>query len=212
MQMLVRILPATIQIATSEGAPIVAINDTVWIKHWNYFEYESFPQHFGFFVLWIRQELKDTSHHPGSYSLTRVDPRRNDHCLFLLRLLDISFLRDCKKVTILPRERFTKSLSLADLSPRRIQFDLDQVLLQIAVGVREAVSEVNCVVFMLELITERQGVVAEARIANIFLDAVAVVGDALTATVPPSAVSSFLVRALGHFVRVNGYFHSEIEE
>ena len=40
MQLWVGILPTPIQIFTGQATSVIAINDTIHIEHWNYFEHE----------------------------------------------------------------------------------------------------------------------------------------------------------------------------
>lgn len=42
MQLLIWVLVLTIKITSREGRPIIPANDTIWIDHWDYLEYELF--------------------------------------------------------------------------------------------------------------------------------------------------------------------------
>jgi hypothetical protein len=44
-----RCLPSSIQVTTSQRAPVVSIYYAIWIQHWNYFKHEIIPQKLGFF-------------------------------------------------------------------------------------------------------------------------------------------------------------------
>lgn len=51
VQVLVRDLPAAIEVAASKGATIVAVDDAIGIKHRNDFENVPLSEHLGFLVL-----------------------------------------------------------------------------------------------------------------------------------------------------------------
>ena len=64
MQSFVRRLPPAVQVAASQAASVVAIDDTIWVQHRHNFEYEILAQQLGLIVIWVCQESETAAHHP----------------------------------------------------------------------------------------------------------------------------------------------------
>lgn len=144
-----------------------------------------------------------------------MNPRRDNHCLLLLRFLDvfdIALLGYRQDLAVLAWYRFAKRLPLAEVFSCGIHLDVVEVLQEIGIGVWNAVSKVDCVVVVRELVTEREGVVGAAEAADVSLDVVAEVGYLVAASVPATSVGAILVGTFRHLFRVDAYFHSKVEE
>ena len=46
--------PTTVEVTSSEGAPIITVDDAVWVEHWNDLEDEVFSEEPCFIVVRIR--------------------------------------------------------------------------------------------------------------------------------------------------------------
>lgn len=141
-----------------------------------------------------------------------MHPRRYNNGFLFLGVLDVALLSDGEDLAVLPRERLAQSLPLANLSLGRIQLYFIQVVDEVRVGVGEAVCEVHCVVVVRKFVTELEGVVGEAGVANVLFDVVAKVGNPFAAPEPASAVAAVLVGTLGHLLGIYADFHSKIEK
>lgn len=57
-------LPAAVQVAACERAPVVAVDNAIWVEHGYDLEDKVAPKKFGLLVIWIRQKSQYTAHHP----------------------------------------------------------------------------------------------------------------------------------------------------
>ena len=48
MQLATGLEPPTIEVHTQQAAPVVAMNDPIWVQHWNYFENKFFSKNYCF--------------------------------------------------------------------------------------------------------------------------------------------------------------------
>ena len=87
MKCLVGYLPSAIKIATGQTAPVVTVDNTVWVEHWHDLEDKVLPQHPRLVVIRVGKEGEHTSHHPRAYSFPRVHARRDDYALALAEVL-----------------------------------------------------------------------------------------------------------------------------
>jgi len=76
-----RVKPPSVQVNSHEVAPVVALNNSVWVEERNYFEYEPFPEELGFSAVGLQQELKYALEHEGRIALSRVDSRCQEYYL-----------------------------------------------------------------------------------------------------------------------------------
>jgi len=65
--------PPPIQVTPRQRTPVVPIDYAVRVKHGNYFENKVVSEQFSFLIIWVRQEVYQSAHHPGADSFTWVD-------------------------------------------------------------------------------------------------------------------------------------------
>ena len=66
--------PSTIQVTARQRAPIVAIDDAVWVQHWNNFEDKVLPQQLRLYRVRRSKEVESSFHHPRANGFSRVHP------------------------------------------------------------------------------------------------------------------------------------------
>lgn len=74
-----RVLPPPIQISSRKGSPIISIDDSVRVEHWDNFEYEIISENLSFFIIRIGKEFNNSLHHPRSDCFSRVNSCTNDY-------------------------------------------------------------------------------------------------------------------------------------
>ena len=203
---LVRSLPAAVQVATCQAAPVVAVDDAVRVEHWDYFEYEVLSEHFGFNVIWVSQKGEDTAHHPGADRLARVHSRGDNDTLALSKVLQIVRRCDGEQLARLSRKSATQVRLSHKLAALRVALDRAQVVSQVCVGVWHRVSEEHQVIVILKRVRERQSVVRFAIVGHVLPNTIDKVTDLFTLFVPSN------VFLLALFVRVDRYFHSIVKQ
>lgn len=87
MEDLTWVLPSPVEITTSQRAPVIAIDDTVWIKHWHNLKNKLVSQLMCFRVI-RHQEIDDPLHHEWGVRLSWMDPSSDHDTLFLLVYLE----------------------------------------------------------------------------------------------------------------------------
>lgn len=88
-------LPSSIQITSSQWAPIISIDNSIWIKHRNDFKDIFIPEDFSLLVMWVCYKVQHSSHHPWANSFTRVDTWGNDDSSLFLHDLEICLFSNC---------------------------------------------------------------------------------------------------------------------
>lgn len=71
MHLLGRVLVSTIKVLSAQGAPIVAIDDSIHVDHWYYLKDEMLSQRPCLYAI-ANQELYDALHHPGGVAFAGV--------------------------------------------------------------------------------------------------------------------------------------------
>lgn len=223
MHRFVRKFPPSVEITTSQWAPVVTINDTIWIEHWNYFEDKVFPKKFGFLVIRICKKFQNTSHHPRCYCLTRVHPGWNDNCLFLLKFLYVTLFCNCKYFTINSRKWLTQFFPCADGSAGRFAFNCVQVGQQVTIWIRITICEVNRIIVVFEFVAKSQSIELLTSVTHIFADSITKIWYFFATPKPPLFLISnlitliirvvfILVCLIGFDLRIDTYFHTKIEQ
>ena len=57
-------LPSSVQIAASQRAPVVTVDNTVWIQHGEHFKDKVLSENFSLRIVCARQKVNHTLHHP----------------------------------------------------------------------------------------------------------------------------------------------------
>ena len=154
MQTLLRRFVSPIEILSCQGAPVVAVDHSVWVQNWHYFEHEVLSQRS---CLWgvADQEVDTALHHPGSVRLSRMDSSRQKDTLLCSRFgacRILIFRGDGDKLSPIASQSPTKRRPVEEALRRVVFFDSTQIILQVRVRVREAVGEELGVVVLLELV------------------------------------------------------------
>jgi hypothetical protein len=76
------IAPNPIQIDTIQITPVVAMNNSVWIQHWNHVKVEEVSQQFRFLRI-PKQKVQNSLHHDRAWSFSRMLSCHNYHTHFL---------------------------------------------------------------------------------------------------------------------------------
>lgn len=79
----VRFVVSSIQITTSYTCSVVAINDTVWVSHWNDLKNHSLPE-FNRRLALAGETFEETVHHPRARGFARVHSAIDDDITFIL--------------------------------------------------------------------------------------------------------------------------------
>ena len=56
--------PTTVEIHTQQAAPVVAMDDPIWVQHWYDLEHEVPSQILGIQVVWVKQVVEYALQHP----------------------------------------------------------------------------------------------------------------------------------------------------
>mmetsp|Transcript_4423 Transcript_4423/g.6484 ORF Transcript_4423/g.6484 Transcript_4423/m.6484 type:complete len:273 (-) Transcript_4423:1520-2338(-) len=207
VDVLMRSLPPSVQIAACERTPVVTVDHTVWVEHWYNFENELIPQHFCFSVVRIRQEEEHSSHHPRANDFSRVNTSGDDDGFLRFHDFVLIFLSDGEHLAVVARQRLTEDLPLEYFSALRVLFDFVQVMTEIGIGIRVREGEVDGVIVMLKLVTEAHRIVAFACISYVLLDAIGVIGYTVSTLMPACVLFSVC-----SFLGVDSDSHAIVEE
>ena len=119
------ILPPTIKVLSAQWTTIIAINNSIWIKHWYYFEDKVVPERLRLWCI-AHQKVDNTFHHPTCITFTRVHTSTNEDTLFSLCFLIVGILVfwcNCKVFTSITRQSPTKSTSIYEILWEPIAFN-----------------------------------------------------------------------------------------
>lgn len=183
--------PASVEVLSTERAPVVPVDHPVWVQERYYFENEVVSESFGFWSI-ADQKLDHALHHPRRIALTRVHPCTDEDSLLGQSFCTLGifvFARDSEVLASVASQRARQSTPVVKVCRVTVFFDFVQVILQIRVGIREAVREELLVVVVSEFDCESQGVVGfgVAR-PSFFLEFVLVVNNAFAYSVPACAL------------------------
>lgn len=82
----VGLFPLSVEVTAEQGAPVVAVDDSIWIQHWHNSNDEVFPQLVGLFR---EQVIDDSVKHVRGLRLARMHPTRDENGLLLSVVLQI---------------------------------------------------------------------------------------------------------------------------
>ena len=193
MQDLRGVLPAPVQVLPAERAPVVAVDNAVWVHHRDNFEDEVVSERLGLGRV-ADEELDDTFHHPGRVALARMHSGGDEDALLGPRLLAVGvlvFRGDRNVLAPVACKSPAQRASVDKVGRESIPFDARQIILKVRVGEGEAVSEVDLIVVVLESVSERQSIVEAIEPRILSLQCVLVVVDVMPDSVP-GEVSFFL--------------------
>ncbi len=86
--------PPPIQVTTSQWASVVPIDYTIRIQHRNNFEDKILPKSLSFFIIFIREIVYDTFHHPWAHWFTRMHTRSNKYSFSFAHVFKVIFGSD----------------------------------------------------------------------------------------------------------------------
>ena len=204
VQHLARPFPSPIKITTRKGAPVISIDDTIWVEHWHDLEDEVLPQVFGFNRVGIDQEIKRSFHHPRAHRLAWMHPGSQYHALPFLHVFRILLRRDGEHFALVASQRLGQRLPLDIMLLDWVSHDGIELLNQLSVGVRIAVRKIHIIVFIFKLVRERHRVQSSEAFRAIFSDAIWVISYLCSSSVPSDIL---LLRVL---LRVDEHLHSFI--
>jgi hypothetical protein len=191
---LARSLPPPIQVLATQSASVVAIDDSIGVKHRDYLEDEMFPQSSGLKSI-AGEEVNDSLHHPRGIGLSRVDSRTQENSFFGLSFgtLRVLILTGNGEVfTFVTCESPSESSSVEEVLAIGVFLNPKKIFLEIGVGVGVAVCEVDLVVIVLESVGEAEGkVVLVVPVALSFV-LIGVVVNILANPVPPHSLVLFV--------------------
>ena len=166
-----------VKVTARQRAPVVAGNNSVGVKHWDYLEHEYAAQQVCVRTLRVRQEVYDSLHHKAGVCL----PCREQNNISSIRggvvstWMDSSGYNDCsfrshlcgggggvgygEQVHHVPRQRGAEQLLSANLGPERALVQSLEKGLQVRVGVGVAVGEVAGVLSVWKLAAPVEAVV-----------------------------------------------------
>ena len=119
------ILPPTIKILSAQWATVIAINNSIWIHHWHYFEHKVVPESLSLWSI-THQKVDNTFHHPTCITLTWVHTSANEDTLFCLCFLVVGvfvFWCNGKVFTSITRQSPAKSTSIYEILREPISFN-----------------------------------------------------------------------------------------
>ena len=189
--MLRRVLVPAVQILSAERASVVAINNSVHVYHWNYFEDEVLSEGTGLGRV-ADEEVDDALHDPGGVALAGVHACAQEDALLGEGLGALGVLvaaRDRDHVAAVARERAAERRPLEEVLRARVLLDPRDVVLQVREGVREAVREELRVIVDGQRVHEGQREEAPLELGvAVLLERVLVVVDVLADAVPADAL------------------------
>lgn len=148
VQMLAGIFPPSVKILASQTAPVVSVDNTIRILHWNYFEHEAVSKDLRFRGR-AYEEVYYTFHHPRRVALAWVDSGRDKNTFLrerFFRLWIFVFTCDCDVLASVAGKRPSQGLPVEEVGGKREFFDLIEIIAKVGVRVRERMSEVHLVI------------------------------------------------------------------
>ena len=129
MQHFWRSLPSSVQITSCQRASVVAIDHPIWIEHWDHFEHKILSQQLCFRRCRIAQEVKSSSHHPGTYWFSWMDSCCYNHTLSFCHVLLVLLTCNREYVELISCQSLAKCSSLSKLRFHWVLHNLAQVIL-----------------------------------------------------------------------------------
>ena len=196
MERLAGVFPPPVKVAPCQAASIVAINDSIGIKHWNYLEHKFISELWSLRIT-ADQEVNDSFHHPGSIGFTWVDSGANDDSFLLLINLKRHSVCYCEVFTFVTGNSPAKSISgdIVKLS----WLDLAQVFSEIWVGVWLSIWKINFIIVVLEGVSKCESVVASLVIGLMLSSVVVLEITHVFSTSLPTSLFIFFTQVLLHF-------------
>ena len=182
MEDLGRSLPSSVQITACERAPVISIDDPINIDHRNHFKHEIVPQDLSLRVIRICQKIQDSFHHPGSNRFSWVSPRSNNCSL----LLDFTILRsNSQVVAFIPCKGGTEVSDNTEFGFLWVPLNGLEVVLQLCVGVRVTIGEIDFILIILKIVLKGQSVVTLVILEVLSSDTIGIIGDVRCSSEPP---------------------------
>lgn len=157
MKILWRILPTLVEVITWDIRTIIAMNDSIWVKHRYYFEDEILSELFCFFISW-EKKLQNSIAYIGTDTLPWMYSGCNYDVSFFM-FFEWMLLCNCEQLHVISSKRLTKCRPLTDGFEIRVSLYSTDVWLKVRVGVRVRVSKVYLIIIIEKSVFKRKSVV-----------------------------------------------------